>query len=94
LDGDGVPIISDDGENSIPFRRIKGLGSPDGQVQVTEDGGAILVRGNGIDGTLTWLDCDDAPTLLLEWKDGLIITAGAQEFKAGCAPTATPTGTP
>jgi hypothetical protein len=94
LGGDGEPVMADGDGDTIEFRRVKDLGSHDAQVTVEGAGDAILVRGNSIDGTLSWKDCDGNSTQLIEWKDGLIITAGAVEFEAGCTGSETPTGSP
>lgn len=99
LGGEGVEIIDSESIDSVSFRRIKGTGSPYGQIEVLAADNEVLVRGNGVDGSLTLTDCDGNQIVFLEWKDGLIITGSQQTFEAGCCgctdtPTDTPTGTP
>ena len=55
------------------------------QVNVNDDGaGIVTIEGNANDGSLTWKDCDDVPTTLITWVDGLV-TSASSEFKAGCS---------
>jgi len=83
LDGEGVTLIKDQTDETINFRRIKDKTSPK-RIQVTQEGDAILVRGNDNSGTLTHIPCTGgAGTVILEWDDGLIISASAS-FTAGC----------
>jgi hypothetical protein len=83
LDGDGSPIIKDQNEETINFRRIKGRVSPT-QIEVTTEGDAIKIEGNGVQGTLTHIPCTGgAGTVILEWDDGLI-TSQSTSFTAGC----------
>jgi hypothetical protein len=97
LDGEGEPIIlpSEDPESrlTIPFRRIRQRVTNE-QIKVVDQGNDIEIQGNGKAGSLIWIDCEGNPTTLFEWDDGLIITNGDIEFKAGCAATETPTDTP
>lgn len=90
--GDGIPIIddADPGAESINFKRIKG--DYDGEIDVSEDNGAILIKGNGATGELTWTNCGGTTVTLLAWKDGLITTNGTVGFTAGCEGSGTPTG--
>jgi hypothetical protein len=83
LDGEGVTLIKDQTDETINFRRIKDKTSPK-RIQVTQEGDAILVRGNDNSGTLTHIPCTGgAGTVILEWDDGLIISPSAS-FTAGC----------
>jgi hypothetical protein len=92
LSGDGQPIIMplQEGETvaaleSIKLRRIRQR-DYDAQIRVraeTEDA-AITIEGNDMDGSLSHADCDGEASLLIEWKDGLIVTEGNIEFEAGC----------
>jgi hypothetical protein len=83
LNTDGIPIISPTSSDStIPFRRIKGA-YVDAQVRVSADGDAILVQGNGVNGSLSWVDCTGYSTTILQWQDGLI-TSESDSFTAGC----------
>jgi hypothetical protein len=83
LDGDGSPIIKDQNEETINFRRIKERTSP-AQIQVTTEGNAIKIHGNGVSGTLTHIPCTGgAGTPILTWDDGLI-TSESTSFTAGC----------
>lgn len=101
LGDSGVAIISStaSGGNTVAFRRVKERASSP-QIRVSENSDAILVEGNGKNGSLVWYDCDGIATTLLEWEDGLIITEAVSvpvSFQAGCVtltPTETPTGTP
>jgi len=86
LDGEGVTLIKDQTDETINFRRIKDKTSPK-RIQVTQEGDAILVRGNDNSGTLTHIPCTGgAGTVILEWDDGLIISPSAS-FTAGCSST-------
>lgn len=87
LDGEGVPIIKDQDDAVINFRRVKQRASPT-RIQVTEDGDAILVQGNAAFGTLVHIPCGETTgTTLLEWDDGLVLTQGEVTFEAGCSTT-------
>ena len=84
LDGEGVTLIKDQTDETINFRRIKDKTSPK-RIQVTQEGDAILVRGNDNSGTLTHIPCTGgAGTVILEWDDGWIIS-GSASFTAGCS---------
>ena len=84
LDGEGVTLIKDQTDETINFRRIKDKTSPK-RIQVTQEGDAILVRGNDNIGTLTHIPCTGGSgTVILEWDDGLIIS-GSASFTAGCS---------
>jgi hypothetical protein len=58
--------------------------SSEPQVRVSQVGSGMsainLVRGNGKNGKLTFLDPDGNVGFELEWKDGLIINEGLQEY--------------
>jgi hypothetical protein len=83
LPGEGSTIIKDQNEETINFRRIKGRVSPT-QIEVTTEGDAIKIEGNGVQGTLTHIPCTGgAGTVILEWDDGLI-TSQSTSFTAGC----------
>jgi len=83
LDGEGATIIKDQNEETINFRRIKERAYP-AQIEVTEEGDAIKIQGNGVSGTLTHIPCTGgAGTPILVWDDGLI-TSGSTSFTAGC----------
>jgi len=83
LSGEGAPVIKDQTDETINFRRIKERASP-ARIAVTIEGDAIKIHGNGNMGTLTHNPCDGgAGTVILEWDDGLIISPSA-EFTAGC----------
>ena len=86
LDGDGSPIIKDQNDETINFRRIKEKTSP-AQIQVTTEGNAIKIHGNGKMGSLTHVTCEGTETTILEWDDGLILTTGEVSFTAGCSST-------
>lgn len=102
VDGDGHPIIKPPGEGEdmesmhyIPIRRIKQRDSqPQIRVSAEPTDGAIKIHGNDKDGALFHQSCDPniPATKLIEWQDGLVITAGNVTFTAGCGTTAT--GTP
>ncbi len=71
LDGDGEPVIKDDEvgtppADSIRFRRIVDLGT-DAEVHVSNQDGAILVRGNSYDEEVS-----DAHKVSITVKDGLV----------------------
>jgi hypothetical protein len=84
LPGEGATIIKDQNEETINFRRIKEKTSP-AQIQVTTEGDAIKIHGNGVMGTLTHIPCTGgAGTVILEWDDGLI-TSNSASFTAGCS---------
>jgi hypothetical protein len=84
LSGEGAPVIKDQTDETINFRRIKERASP-ARIAVTIDGDAIKIHGNGNMGTLTHNPCNGgAGTVILEWDDGLIISPSA-EFTAGCS---------
>ena len=86
LPGEGSTIIKDQNEETINFRRIKGRVSPT-QIEVTTEGDAIKIEGNGVQGTLTHIPCTGgAGTVILEWDDGLI-TSQSASFTAGCSST-------
>jgi len=86
LDGEGATIIKDQNEETINFRRIKERAYP-AQIEVTEEGDAIKIQGNGVSGTLTHIPCTGgAGTVILEWDDGLI-TSNSASFTAGCTST-------
>jgi hypothetical protein len=77
----GVPIISSTSSgDSIAFRRVKERADYDAQIKVIEDSDAILVQGNGKEGSLMGTYCSGAyeageapePVPLLTWEDGLI----------------------
>jgi hypothetical protein len=83
LDGEGAAIIKDQNGETINFRRIKQRSSP-AQIQVTTEGDAIKIQGNGKTGTLTHIPCTGgAGTVILTWDDGLI-TSESASFTAGC----------
>jgi hypothetical protein len=84
LSGEGAPVIKDQTDETINFRRIKERASP-ARIAVTIEGDAIKIHGNGNMGTLTHNPCNGgAGTVILEWDDGLIISPSA-EFTAGCS---------
>lgn len=71
MEGDGQPIIKADAEgaekpDSIKFKRIIDRGT-DAQVEVTDQDGAILVRGNSYDNDIT-----DAHKVTFTVRDGLV----------------------
>ena len=71
LDGEGEPVIKEDEEgappsDSIRFRRIVDLGT-DAEVHVLDQDGAILVRGNSYDESVS-----DAHKVSITVKDGLV----------------------
>ena len=82
LDGDGSPIIKDQNDETINFRRIKEKTYP-AQIKVTTEGDAIKIEGNGKIGFLTHVTCDGTETTILAWDDGLI-TSESVSFTAGC----------
>jgi hypothetical protein len=82
LDGEGAAIIKDQNEETINFRRIKQRSSP-AQIQVTTEGDAIKIQGNGAEGFLKHITCTGVETDILVWVDGLI-TSGSVSFTAGC----------
>ena len=74
----------DDQNDAIKFSAIAEKTSPS-QIKVTDDGaGIVTVRGNNVDGTILWMDCDGDDTTLLQWKDGLVTSVGEQIITAGC----------
>ena len=82
LSGEGSPVIKDQTDETINFKRIKARTSPT-QINVTDDGDAIKIHGNGNMGSLTHVTCEGASTVILEWDDGLI-TSPSKSFTAGC----------
>jgi hypothetical protein len=85
LSGEGSPVIKDQTDETINFKRIKARTSPT-QINVTDDGDAIKIHGNGAMGALYHIPCGETTgTLLLEWDDGLITTTGEVSFEAGCS---------
>lgn len=85
LSGEGSPVIKDQTDETINFKRIKARTSPS-QVNVSDEGDAIKIEGNGNMGSLTHVTCEGASTVILEWDDGLI-TSGSKSFTAGCSST-------
>lgn len=86
LSGEGSPVIKDQTDETINFKRIKARTSPT-QINVSDEGDAIKIEGNGNMGTLTHIPCTGgAGTVILEWDDGLIISPSAS-FTAGCSST-------
>ncbi len=85
LSGEGSPVIKDQTDETINFKRIKARTSPT-QINVTDDGDAIKIYGNGNMGSLTHVTCEGASTVILEWDDGLI-TSPSKSFTAGCSST-------
>lgn len=86
LSGEGSPVIKDQNDETINFKRIKPRTSPS-QINVTDEGDEIKIHGNGNSGTLTHVPCEGgAGTVILEWDDGLIISPSAS-FTAGCSTT-------
>ena len=86
LSGEGSPVIKDQTDETINFKRIKARTSQS-QVNVSDEGDAIKIEGNGNSGTLTHIPCEGgAGSVILEWDDGLIISASAS-FTAGCSST-------
>ena len=82
LSGEGSPVIKDQTDETINFKRIKARTSPT-QINVSDDGDAIKIHGNGNMGSLTHVTCEGASTVILEWDDGLI-TSPSKSFTAGC----------
>lgn len=82
LSGEGSPVIKDQTDETINFKRIKARTSPS-QINVTDDGDAIKIYGNNNMGSLTHVTCEGASTVILEWDDGLI-TSPSKSFTAGC----------
>lgn len=75
------------------FRRLtQGLTASQQQVKVTQDGDIIRITGNNKAGRLRWFNCDvssgeyDSATaeFVIEWEDGLVISEGVYDIKAGC----------
>jgi hypothetical protein len=91
LSGAGQPIIlplpdgqTKDSMESIQFRLIKERDTlPQIRVKAEPQDAAITVEGNGKDGELTHEDCDGGTNILLQWKDGLIVSDSVS-FIAGC----------
>jgi hypothetical protein len=82
LSGEGSPVIKDQTDETINFKRIKARTYPS-QINVTDDGDAIKIYGNNNMGSLTHVTCEGASTVILEWDDGLI-TSPSKSFTAGC----------
>jgi hypothetical protein len=82
LSGEGSPVIKDQTDETINFKRIKARTSTS-QINVTDDGDAIKIYGNNNMGSLTHVTCEGASTVILEWDDGLI-TSPSKSFTAGC----------
>jgi hypothetical protein len=85
-------------DQAVQFRTLRGLGyeaegegiSEQIQVAVVDaegadpgTGGNIRIRGNTKVGSLTFLDCDGAPLMVLNWQDGLITTSGDSSVTLG-----------
>jgi hypothetical protein len=87
-DDEGFPATA-----KAQFRTIKQRDT-DPQVMVSTDGETIKVEGNGIDGSLTFLDCNEATVLTLTWTDGLMQDAGAFQVTLGDCDSGGGTGTP
>jgi len=84
---DFVNTEDDDQNDAIKFSAIAEKTSPS-QIKVNDDNaGTITVRGNNVDGTILWMDCDGDDTTLLDWRDGLITSVGEQTITAGCTPS-------
>jgi hypothetical protein len=83
LSGEGSPVIKDQTDETINFKRIKARTSPT-QINVTDDGDAIKVHGNGVQGVLKHISCTGVETDILTWDDGLI-TSASTSFTAGCS---------
>jgi hypothetical protein len=83
LSGEGSPVIKDQTDETINFKRIKARTSPS-QINVTDEGDAIKIYGNNNMGSLTHVTCEGASTVILEWDDGLI-TSPSKSFTAGCS---------
>ena len=81
---DPVGAELDAANDSIKFSAIAER-ETNPQINVDDDlAGKITIRGNNNNGgTLTWTDCDDNPTTILAWEDGLI-TSASNGFTAGC----------
>jgi len=76
--------------DAIKFSAIAEKTSPS-QIKVNDDNaGTITVRGNDVNGTILWMDCDGDDTTLLDWRDGLITSVGEQTITAGCTPSGSP----
>lgn len=81
---DFVNNEADDQNDAIKFSAIAERAS-NPQVNVNDDGaGIVTVEGNGVDGTILWVDCDGDDVTLLDWRDGLVTSVGEQVITAGC----------
>jgi hypothetical protein len=91
---EGKPIImplqdgeTPDGKKSIDFRGIREKDyEPQIRVKAEADDSVIVIEGNDKDGTLTHEPCEgEEGAILIEWRDGLIVTEGGISFVAGCS---------
>lgn len=92
--GDGCPVFveDEDGPEDGPaqFRTIKQRPTQPQVTVLCEPANpgdplpdAITVQGNGVDGSLVTVDCDDVETTILQWADGLITTSGEVRINLG-----------
>jgi len=61
----------------------QGLDAGERQIRITDEDEIARIHGNGVDGTLAHVDCDDVSSDILTVEDGLV-TSIAASFKAGC----------
>lgn len=92
--GDGCPVFVEDEdgpeEGPAQFRTIKQRPTQPQVTVVCEPANpgdplpdTITVQGNGVDGSLVTVDCDDVETTILQWADGLITTSGEVRVNLG-----------
>jgi hypothetical protein len=100
--GEGCPVYIEPLDPQNPsdgpaeFRSIAAKESqPQIQVKCEAEEGeplpkTIRIEGNGMDGSLVAVSCDDSETTLIQWEDGLITTQGPIMIELGeCAETTT-----
>lgn len=69
---DFVNNEDDDQNDAIKFSAIAEKTSPS-QIKVNDDGaGIVTVRGNGVNGSIRFEQCDGTEITTLQWSDGLI----------------------
>ena len=74
----GIPKEWDDGAGAYKLRGITADTYDNGQlnVAVAANDNEILIRGNSVDGSLTYTPYGGSPTTIAEWLDGLMTTVG------------------
>jgi hypothetical protein len=94
---EGVPVIielepseTEATKETVDFVRIAGrdsssAGAPEAQIEVVKDGIHARVQGNGKNGKRILRDTDGNIAWEIEWKDGLIVSEGIEEYQDQCS---------